>query len=93
MNIPTNRQALATNFILSLKRFPIAIGFNALLTLVLLYNLWNDSWDNKLSATSIYYLSVGFLLSLSLKIWNEEVKNHKYVVDKDLIVEDLIHNF
>jgi hypothetical protein len=75
MNIPTNRQALATNFILSLKRFPIAIGFNALLTLVLLYNLWNDSWDNKLSATSIYYLSVGFLLSLSLKIWNEEVKN------------------
>ena len=26
-------------------------------------------------------------------IWNEEVKNHKYVVDKDLVVEDLIHNF
>ena len=78
MSIPHDILALTGNFKNNMKRFPLAIAFNILLCAVIIIAIWEDLfWENKLINVSIYYLSVGYLLSLFLKLWAEEVTNKK----------------
>lgn len=65
--------AMRENAVLSFKRFPCAYGYALALTITLLvmtatsehYGVW------------IFYLSCGFLLSLLLALWSEEVGQEK----------------
>lgn len=59
------------------RRFPATVSFVLALTCLLCYYVAVEGEfpDKKLFIITIYYLSVGALLSLSLHLWSEEVKN------------------
>lgn len=73
--------SMATTFERCLKRFPAAAGFIAALTTLLLVQSWGDKYvPDRLFCTGLYYLSVGSLLSLVLRLWSEETKNRRTVL-------------
>jgi len=59
-----------------LKRFPVTVTFIFVFTAYLIYLTYTD-WkgEDRLLFIIGYYLSVGILLSLTLHLWNEEVKS------------------
>ena len=91
MSISFDISTLAGNFKTNLKRFPSALGFNVMLCIVLLFFIWNNSsWEDKLTLVSIYYLSVGFLLSMSLKLWSEEVNNKRIAIYTKILLQSVL---
>ena len=75
------RQAFAQSLRRCLERFPAAAGFIAALTALLLVQSWGDKCvPDRLFSTGLYYLSVGGLLSLVLRLWSEETENRRTVL-------------
>lgn len=59
-----------------LKRFPVTVCFVLALTVFLCYLVATDARsEDKLLAVLGYYFSIGTLLSLTLHLWSEEIKN------------------
>lgn len=75
-------QMLAGAFRTCLTRFPMAVGFVLALTafLVFLVATEGSRGEEKFLLVLGYYLSVGFVLSLSLHLWGEEVKRRATVL-------------
>ena len=75
-------QTLAGAFRTCLTRFPVAVGFVLALTafLVFLVATEGSRGEEKFLLVLGYYLSVGFVLSLSLHLWGEEVKRRATVL-------------
>ena len=91
MNMLVDIPTLAGHFKTNLKRFPIPIGFNILLCAVLIFKIWDEAFEeNKLVNISIYYLSVGFLLSLCLKLWAEEVQKKTIVMYVTIVLHAIL---
>lgn len=69
-------QTLAGAFRTCLTRFPVAVGFVLALTAFLAFLVATEGnrGEEKFLLVLGYYLSVGFVLSLSLHLWGEEVK-------------------
>lgn len=60
------------------KRFPVTVCFLFALTAYFIYctaNEWKD--EDALQVALCYYFTVGTLLSLTLHLWNEEVKSRR----------------
>lgn len=65
--------ALVTAFQNSVRRFPLPSAFVTLLTLILIIEVNdNDAIADRTFFTLCYYFSVGFLLTLTLRLWEEE---------------------
>lgn len=65
--------AIVTAFQNSVKRFPLSAAFVTILTLVLIIKIYDKSTiADRLFVTLCYYFSVGFLLTLTLRLWEEE---------------------
>lgn len=86
-----SRQIVIRNLEQCLKRFPAAVGFITLLTVFLLVLCWekDDLFTSRQTFAINYYLSVGSLLSLSLRLWGEEVRRKRIVY----ITGALLHLF
>lgn len=76
-----SRQVVIRNLEQCLKRFPAAVGFITLLSVFLLILCWgkDDLFTSRQTFAINYYLSVGCLLSLSLRLWGEEVRRKRIV--------------
>lgn len=74
-------QTLGGAFRTCLTRFPVAVAFVLALTafLVFLVATEGSKVEDRLLIVLGYYLSVGFVLSLSLHLWGEEVKRRATV--------------
>lgn len=58
------------------KRFPVTVFFLCALTAHFLYFIKNEGkGDETLQGVLTYYFTIGTLLSLTLHLWSEEVKN------------------
>ena len=65
--------AFVTAFQNSVRRFPLPSAFVTLLTLILIIEVNdNDAIADRTFFTLCYYFSVGFLLTLTLRLWEEE---------------------
>lgn len=65
--------AIVTAFQNSVRRFPLPSAFVTLLTLILIIEVNdNDAIAERTFFTLCYYFSVGFLLTLTLRLWEEE---------------------
>ena len=71
------------------KRFPVSAAFVTALSLFLVFNIIDegDLLEESLIDAICYYLSVGFLLSLTLHLWQEEGRERRTV----LIVNTVAH--
>ena len=70
------RQIIIKSVEQCLKRFPVTVGFTVSLAVFLLVVCWgkDELFTERQTFTINYYLTVGSLLSLSLRLWGEEVK-------------------
>ena len=71
------------------KRFPVSAAYITALSIFLIFNIIDDGdilEDSLIGAVS-YYLSVGFVLSLTLHLWQEEGKKQRTI----LIVNTVTH--
>lgn len=71
------------------RRFPITVVLITLLTIYWLAWAWTtgDLFTDKIDGTIQYYLAVGILLTIVLRLWGEEVTNRR----KRLIVNIVAH--
>ena len=80
-----------------LKRFPTTVCFVLALTAYLAYLVSTEMDDEKkLTLVLGYYFSVGTLLSLTLHLWNEEIKNRikgisVHIVMHVLLIADAVY--
>ena len=74
-----------------LKRFPVTVTFIFVFTAYLIY-LTSTGWkgEDRLLFITGYYLSVGILLSLTLHLWNEEVKSRLWKTGIQLAAHALL---
>ncbi|MBR1667245.1 MAG: DUF4153 domain-containing protein [Bacteroidaceae bacterium] len=74
------------------RRFPVAVAFVTALTAFLIFNILNDgkSLSENTIGTTIYYLSVGYLLSLTLQLWAEEEKKQRIVLIVSIVAHLLL---
>ena len=83
------RQILSEAFRPCLQRFPATTAFVSALAVWLLYLCWDTEGrlSERLMYTLIYYLSAGNVLTLTLRLWGEEVKSRR----RRAIVNALCH--
>ncbi|MDE6721763.1 MAG: DUF4153 domain-containing protein [Bacteroidaceae bacterium] len=69
------------------KRFPVPSAFITVLSLFLIFNTIDEG--NMLSEKAVgsvsYYLSVGYLLSLTLRLWEEEGRKQRTVLIVNIV--------
>ena len=72
-----------------LQRFPAATAFVTTLATLLVCLCWglDDKLTERQIFVSTYYLSVGSILTLTLRLWGEEVKSRR----RRLVVNALCH--
>ena len=89
MNLSSAPQAIVRAFQMCVKRFPVSAAFVTALSLFLVFNIIDegDLLEESLIDAICYYLSVGFLLSLTLHLWQEEGRERRTV----LIVNTVTH--
>ena len=89
MNLSSAPQAIIRAFQMCVKRFPVSAAFVTALSLFLVFNIIDegDLLEESLIDAICYYLSVGFLLSLTLHLWQEEGRERRTV----LIVNTVAH--
>ena len=75
------RQIIIKSIEQCLKRFPVTVCFTVSLAVFLLVVFWGkeELFTERQTFTINYYLTVGSLLSLSLRLWGEEVKRKRIV--------------
>ncbi|MDE5998922.1 MAG: DUF4153 domain-containing protein [Bacteroidaceae bacterium] len=74
MKLSSTPQAIVRAFQMCVKRFPVPSAFITVLSLFLIFNTIDegDMLSEKAVGSVSYYLSVGYLLSLTLRLWEEE---------------------
>lgn len=74
MKLSSAPQAIVRAFQMCVKRFPVSAAYITALSIFLIFSIIDDGdilEDSLIGAVS-YYLSVGFVLSLTLHLWQEE---------------------
>ena len=58
------------------KRFPVSAAYITALSIFLIFNIIDEGelLDDSLIGAVSYYLSVGFVLSVTIHLWQEEWK-------------------
>ncbi|MBO5024852.1 MAG: DUF4153 domain-containing protein [Bacteroidaceae bacterium] len=90
MNLKSYPRIITEIFRHCIDRFPVAVAYITALTVLLLINInEEDLFSERLFVVLSYYLSVGYMLSLTLHLWQEETTN-KYRVIAVNVVAHLI---
>lgn len=79
MKISSAPQAIVRAFQMCVKRFPVSAAYVTALSLFLIFNIIDEGEllkESLIGAVS-YYLSVGFLLSLTLHLWQEDGRKRR----------------
>ena len=89
MKLSKAPEAIVKAFQMCVKRFPVSAGFISALAIFLIFNIIDEGNIIKSSIIGavIYYLSIGFVLSLTLHLWQEEEQKQRIV----LIVNVVAH--
>ncbi|MCM1312764.1 MAG: DUF4153 domain-containing protein [Bacteroides sp.] len=75
MNLESSSKLIAGILRNCIKRFPVSVVYVVALTAVLLVKInCTDVFDERFLYVASYYLSVGYLLSLTLHLWQEETR-------------------
>ncbi len=81
MNLESSSKLIAGILRNCIRRFPVSIVYMMALTVLLLVGINSaDFFSERFLYVASYYLSVGYLLSLTLHLWQEETKNKCAVV-------------
>ena len=87
MKLSSTPQAIVRAFQMCVKRFPVPSAFITVLSLFLIFNTIDEG--NMLSEKAVgsvsYYLSVGYLLSLTLRLWEEEGRKQRIVLIANIV--------
>ncbi len=89
MKLSSAPQAVVRAFQMCVKRFPVSAAFITALSIFLIVNIIDEGelLEGSVIGTVCYYLSVGFVLSLTLHLWQEE-RQKRYIV---LIANTVTH--
>ncbi len=89
MKLTNAPQAIVKAFQVCAKRFPVSATYILILSIFLIFNIFDefDTIKESIIATVIYYLSVGFVLSLTIHLWQEEGQKRRIL----LIVNTVAH--
>ncbi|MBR2194835.1 MAG: DUF4153 domain-containing protein [Salinivirgaceae bacterium] len=89
MKLTNAPQAIVKAFQVCAKRFPVSATYILVLSIFLIFNIFDefDTIKESIIATVIYYLSVGFVLSLTIHLWQEEGQKRRIL----LIVNTVAH--
>mgnify|MGYP003440358342 CR=1 FL=1 len=89
MKLTNAPQAIVKAFQVCAKRFPVSAIYILVLSIFLIFNIFDefDTIKESIIATVIYYLSVGFVLSLTIHLWQEEGQKRRIL----LIVNTVAH--
>lgn len=87
MKLSSTPQAIVRAFQMCVKRFPVASAFITALSLFLIFNLIDkkDMLSERVVGAISYYLSVGYLLSLTLRLWEEEGRKQRTMLIANII--------
>lgn len=87
MKLSSTPQAIVRAFQMCVKRFPVPSAFITALSLFLIFNLIDkrDMLSERVVGAVSYYLSVGYLLSLTLRLWEEEGRKQRTVLIANII--------
>lgn len=87
MKLSSTPQAIVRAFQMCVKRFPVASAFITALSLFLIFNLIDkkDMLSERVVGAVSYYLSVGYLLSLTLRLWEEEGRKQRTVLIANMV--------
>lgn len=69
------------------KRFPVSAAYITALSIFLIFNIIDEGelLDDSLIGAVSYYLSVGFVLSLTLHLWQEEGKKQRTILIVNMV--------
>ena len=89
MDFSAAPQAVVKAFQMCVKRFPVSAAFVTVLSLFLAFSIHDEGRHLESSCIGAvsYYLSVGFMLSLTLHLWQEEGQKRRTA----LIVNSVAH--
>lgn len=89
MKLTNAPQAIVKAFQVCAKRFSVSATYILVLSIFLIFNIFDefDTIKESIIATVIYYLSVGFVLSLTIHLWQEEGQKRRIL----LIVNTVAH--
>jgi len=89
MKLSNAPQAIIKAFQTCVKRFPVSAAYILALSVFLIFNIFDecDIIKGSIIVAVIYYLSVGFVLSLTIHLWQEEGQKRRIL----LIVNALAH--
>ena len=75
-----------------IKRFPVAVAFITALTLFLIFLIIDEekTLSGQANGTIVYYLSVGYLLSLTLRLWAEDGRKQRTVLIVNIVAHLLL---
>lgn len=87
MKLSSTPQAVVRAFQMCVKRFPVPSAFITVLSLFLIFNTIDEgnTLSEKTIGTVSYYLSVGSLLSLTLRLWEEEGRKQRTVLIANIV--------
>lgn len=82
MKLSSTPQTVVRAFLMCVKRFPVPSAFITMLSLFLIFNIIDEGnvLSVKAQNTVSYYLSVGCLLSLTLRLWEVSGRKQRTVL-------------
>ena len=87
MKLSAAPQAIVKAFRMCVKRFPVSAAYITALSIFLIFNIIDEGelLDDSLIGAVSYYLSVGFVLSLTLHLWQEEGKKQRTILIVNMV--------
>lgn len=87
MKLSATPQAIVKAFRMCVKRFPVSAAYITALSIFLIFNIIDEGelLDDSLIGAVSYYLSVGFVLSLTLHLWQEEEKKQRTILIVNMV--------
>lgn len=92
MKLSSAPQAIINALQNCIKRFPVAVAFITALTLFLIFLIIDEekTLSGQANGTIVYYLSVGYLLSLTLRLWAEDGRKERTVLIVNIVAHLLL---
>lgn len=91
MNLKFCPRVIADVFHNCIVRFPISVGYITILTVFLLIGInQKDLFSERFLYVAYYYFSVGYMLSLSLHLWQEETASRRTVVVANVVAHAVL---
>ena len=92
MKLSSAPQAIINALQNCVNRFPVAVAYITALTLFLIFLIIDEekTLSGHAIGTVVYYLSVGYLLSLTLRLWAEDGRKQRTVLIVNIVAHLLL---